>query len=69
MVPEGFLEGMWDKFYELCQVFERSDGNTQGITDYVYQQLCALVHREVEKLKVSSLTPARRRHKRAKPWW
>jgi len=30
MVPEGFLEDMCDKFYELCQVFERSHGNTQG---------------------------------------
>ena len=59
MVPEGFLEDMCDKFYDLCQVFERSDGNTQGITDFAYQQFCALVHREVEKLKMSSSTPAR----------
>ena len=50
---------MCDMFYGLCQVFERSDGNPQGITDFVYQQFCALVHREVEKLKGSTLAPAR----------
>ena len=46
---------------QLCEML--------GTADFVYRQFCALVHREVEKLKVSYFIPARRRHKRAKPWW
>ena len=68
-VPEGFLEDMNDSFYKLSQLLERDDGIPEDVTDTAYQQFCALVNREVEKLKVSTWAPVRRKHKLAKPWW
>ena len=50
-VPEGFLEDMNDSFYKLSELLERDDGNPEDVTDSAYRQFCALVNREVEKLK------------------